>query len=169
MNPVVFSSNSDEWLTPPLIINSVIDVFERICLDPASDMLHSVPAHTHFDIETDGLCANWGMYDTVYINPPYTRNAVTKWIDKALKTYSESGNDIIMLLPARTSNKWFHKLKEQDPYICFIKGRLTFSNAANNAPFPSMVVYLGEGYEREFIEVFSSIGWVMRECSSYLV
>lgn len=47
----------------------------------------------------------------------------------------------VFLLPARTDTRWFHEIvlplaKE----IRFIKGRLKFSGAKWNAPFPSMLV-----------------------------
>ena len=46
-----------------------------------------------------------------------------------------------MLLPARTDTKWFHNYILDVAEIRFIKGRLRFSGATVNAPFPSMVVY----------------------------
>jgi hypothetical protein len=42
---------------------------------------------------------------------------------------------------ARVDTEWFSKL---DTYPrCFVRGRITFANAANPAPFPSALIYLG--------------------------
>lgn len=46
-----------------------------------------------------------------------------------------------MLIPARTDTRYFHDFiynKAKD--IRFVKGRLKFGGAKDNAPFPSMVV-----------------------------
>ena len=45
-----------------------------------------------------------------------------------------------MLIPARTDTKWFHDHVYGIAEIRFLRGRLKFSNAKYNAPFPTMVV-----------------------------
>ena len=45
-----------------------------------------------------------------------------------------------MLLPARTDTKWFHDHVYGIAEIRFLCGRIKFSNAKYNAPFPTMVV-----------------------------
>ena len=47
---------------------------------------------------------------------------------------------VVMLLPARTDTRWFHKYIYGQTEIRFIKGRLKFGEALNSAPFPSMIV-----------------------------
>lgn len=46
-----------------------------------------------------------------------------------------------MLLPARTDTRWFHEYILNKAQLTFIRGRLKFGNATNNAPFPSMLVF----------------------------
>ena len=46
----------------------------------------------------------------------------------------------VMLIPARTDTKWFHKFINKRSEVRFIKGRLKFGESQNSAPFPSMVV-----------------------------
>lgn len=65
---------------------------------------------------------------------------MVKWIEKAYKTHEEFGNTIVMLLPARTDTKAFHKFIYHKAEIRFIQGRLKFGNSKNSAPFPSMLV-----------------------------
>ena len=64
---------------------------------------------------------------------------VIEWVEKAY-TESLKGKTVVMLLPARTDTKWFHKFVLNKAEIRFIKGRLKFGDGNNSAPFPSMVV-----------------------------
>ena len=50
------------------------------------------------------------------------------------------GGVAVMLIPARTDTKAFHEYIYGKAEIRFIKGRLRFGNAQQNAPFPSMIV-----------------------------
>lgn len=47
---------------------------------------------------------------------------------------------VVMLLPARTDTRWFHKYIYGKAEVRFVRGRLKFGGAAWNAPFPSMIV-----------------------------
>lgn len=55
--------------------------------------------------------------------------------------YAMNGVTTVMLLPARTDTKWFHDyILNPKREVRYIRGRLKFGKAKNNAPFPSMVV-----------------------------
>jgi hypothetical protein len=59
------------------------------------------------------------------------------------KCYEESLKPrtvVVALIPARTDTKWFHDYVYGKAEIRFLKGRLKFGGATNNAPFPSMGV-----------------------------
>ena len=90
----------------------------------------------HYTKLEDGLIQNWDN-EIVFCNPPYGRQ-ISKWVEKA---YNSSALTV-MLLPARTDTKWFHKwiYKKDSVKVEFLKGRLKFSNSKNFAPFPSMIV-----------------------------
>jgi len=152
---VHFSSETAEWCTPGEIIERVQRVLGAIDLDPCSDSRDAphVPAQEHYTREDDGLAHLWR--GRVYLNPPYGRE-LPAWIDKLLGEYG-SGRiaEAIALLPARTDTQWFRKLRSFPR--CFLWGRLRFSEASSGAPFPSMIVYVGDRWER-FVEVFSDIG-----------
>ena len=51
----------------------------------------------------------------------------------------EKGQKVVCLLPARTDTRWWHDYCTQGE-ITFLKGRLKFSNAESNAPFPNAIV-----------------------------
>ena len=61
------------------------------------------------------------------------------WVEKCYEHYMRGGV-AVMLIPARTDTKAFHKFIYNEAEIRFIKGRLKFGKSTINAPFPSMVV-----------------------------
>ena len=152
-NNVHFSSDSHEWYTPQNIIDYTIKVFDKIDLDPCSDGAKNIPASNYFTQEDDGLKQIW--FGKVYMNPPYG-NEIGKWIHKLKESYKDEDiKEAIALVPSRTDTEWFRELKEYPR--CFIWGRLRFSNQENSAPFPSMIVYLGNNLNK-FVEIFNEIG-----------
>lgn len=157
----MFSSRTDMWATDQKFfekINNQYHFTHDVC---ATD--NNAKCNIYFTEEQNGLIQEWG--DISWCNPPYGIT-INKWIEKAYKE-SEKGKIIVMLLPARTCTKWFHKWIYRIPgvKIDFIKGRLTFGDDAywegvwetefingkenklfgkigrkNTAPFPSMLV-----------------------------
>lgn len=160
-NPVLYSSDSEEWYTPPHIIERVVSLFGSIDLDPCSNPgAPRVPAAGHFTQLDDGLSKEW--HGKVYMNPPYGREIV-KWIEYLCKQY-ESGNvtEAVALVPSRTDTAWF--LRMRDYLKCFVTGRLSFSDNETSAPFPSVAIYFGNN-KQGFIDTFSDIGDVYERCS----
>ena len=97
--------------------------------------------------ETDGLSQSWDRGGAVFCNPPYGRE-IGKWVQKAFEE-ARGGYPIVLLIPARTDTAYFHDYIYGKAEIRFVRGRLRFTdddgNAADPAPFPSMVViYNGE-------------------------
>lgn len=81
----------------------------------------------------------------MFCNPPYGRE-ITKWVRKAYEEAHKKDTLVVMLVPARTDTKWFHDYVYNRAEIRFIKGRLTFGDSTEHAPFPSVVViYRGPG------------------------
>jgi len=121
----LFSSATDEWSTPPEVY---ADLNAKFCFDFDPCPLGGTQ---------DGLASLFVPWANrrIFCNPPYGPG-VHKWLERGLEA-----DLAVFLLPARTDTRWFHdivlpKAKE----IRFIRGRLKFGNAKNNAPFPSMVV-----------------------------
>jgi len=100
---VLFSSKSDEWYTPPDFYKKLNDEFE-FTLDPCSTD-DNTKCKKHFTMKENGLLQSWGK-EIVFCNPPYSN--VSEWVEKS---YSESvnGATVVMLIPARTDTRWFHK------------------------------------------------------------
>ena len=154
---VHFSSESEEWYTPPKIIELSLKVLGEIDLDPCSDAGSNIPATNRFTKEDDGLTKPWAGH--VYMNPPYGR-AIVGWAEKLCEEYARgSVTSAIALVPARVDTDWFRLFR--DFAVCFIDGRLKFSGHENSAPFPSAVIYLGKDIE-SFNAAFSGVGdvWI---------
>lgn len=130
----IFSRGSDEWSTPKDLFDSLNEEF-HFDLDAASTDENAL-CERHFTRENDGLLQSWGGC-SVWCNPPYSN--VKYWVRKA---YNERNNakSIVLLVFSRTDTRWFHDYVYGKAEIRFIKGRLKFSGAKYNAPFPSMLI-----------------------------
>lgn len=68
---------------------------------------------------------------------PYGRQ-IRRWTEKA---WTEAPAALIVaLVPSRTDSAWWHDYVMPASEIRFLRGRLKFSGAEHNAPFPSTVV-----------------------------
>ena len=132
----MFSSKSDVWETPQGFFNALNQEF---CFDlDVCALPENAKCENFYTPEIDGLSQPWK--GNVWCNPPYGRE-ISKWVKQAhISAKTGSANLVVMLLPARTDTRWFHKYIYQKAEIRFIPGRLKFGNAKNAAPFPSMVV-----------------------------
>lgn len=132
MNEILFSSNKEDWETPQELFNELDQEF-NFTIDVCADNRNK-KCKRFYTKEENGLLQNWNN-EIVWCNPPYGRK-IGEWVKKA----EESNATVVMLLPARTDTKWFHKYIYKKAEIRFIKGRLKFGNSKNSAPFPSMIV-----------------------------
>ena len=134
MNRVVFSSKKKDWETPQNLFDELNNEFHFTVDVASSDSNYKVDKH--YTIKENGLIQDWEN-ERVWCNPPYGRK-ISEWVEKAF--YSSAL--VVMLLPARTDTKWFHKYiyNKDCAEVRFIKGRLKFGEQKNSAPFPSMIV-----------------------------
>lgn len=140
MNAALLSSKNMNWCTPQDFFDR-LDAEFHFVLDAAATE-KSAKCAKFFTPETDGLAQSWDCGGAVFCNPPYGRQ-IGKWVQKAFKE-SAGGYPIVLLIPARTDTTYFHDYIYGKAEIRFIRGRLHFTddngNAADPAPFPSMVV-----------------------------
>lgn len=137
MNEALLSSKRHDWETPQDFFNALDREF-HFTLDPCATK-ETAKCEKYYTPEENGLLKSWGG-ETVFCNPPYGRE-LPKWIEKCAVESKHA--KVVMLIPARTDTKAFHKFIYHKAEIRFIKGRLKFlvdgiEGAA--APFPSMVV-----------------------------
>lgn len=133
---VMFSSKTDLWATPQEFFDELNKEFSfslDVCALP-----ENAKCKDFYTPEVDGLSQPWT--GRVWCNPPYGRE-IGKWVTRAyLSVCSGNAELVVLLLPARTDTRWFHDYIYQKAEVRFIKGRLKFSGAKYNAPFPCMVV-----------------------------
>lgn len=135
MKEILFKNNTDEWETPKDLYDKLNEEFS-FDLDPCStDKNHKTVLY--YTKQENGLKQSWGGC-RVFCNPPYSQ--VKQWVRKAYHESHKPGTVIVMLLPARTDTKWFQDYCLHRSEVRFIRGRLKFSSAKYNAPFPSMLV-----------------------------
>lgn len=138
MDRIIYSRKSDEWETPQNLFNDLHNEFNFTLDAAASDELHKCPKY--YTIADDGLAQSW-EHERVFVNPPYSK--IATWVKKCYMEHKKHGGLIVLLIPARTDTRYFHDYIYHKAEIRFIKGRLRFSNASENAPFPSMIVIFG--------------------------
>ncbi len=131
---LMFSSNTDLWSTPQDFFEKINTVF-KFDLDVCATV-DNAKCERFFSEETNGLEQSWT--GNVWMNPPYGRG-IGEWVEKAYKSAKENGATVVCLLPARVDTSWWHDYCAKGE-IHFVKGRLKFGGAKDNAPFPNAVV-----------------------------
>lgn len=160
---VLMSSLSEEWYTPPHILERVVEFFGEIDLDPCSNSktAPNVPARCLYTKADDGLVQQWS--GRVYMNPPYGPS-IGLWTQKLLAAYASGTIEAgIALVPARTDTAWFWPFWRFT--LCFVRGRLRFGSPEgkdNSATFPSVLACVGTDRE-EFARCFGDLGHVVNE------
>ena len=134
-----YSSERDDWETPRELFDR-IDAIWHFTVDAASSDSNAL-CERHFTAESDGLSQDWGG-ERVWCNPPYGRG-IKDWIRKGFEESRKPGTVVVMLVPARTDTAWYHDYVSQADEVAYLRGRLKFSGAESNAPFPSMLVRFG--------------------------
>ena len=138
VNNVHFSSRSKTWETPDDFFRLVNRRF-RFTLDVCATP-QTAKVSRFFTPEHNGLLQSWAG-ERCWLNPPYGRGkaGIAPWIAKAHSEAAENGATVVLLLPARTDTAWWHKYVSQGE-IFFLRGRLRFKGAGEDAPFPSALV-----------------------------
>lgn len=131
---------SDRWLTPP----HIVEALGRFDLDPcAAPEPRPWPTAAHHWClpDQDGLTLAW--YGRVWLNPPYSREAV-HW----LRRLAEHGQGTALVF-ARTETSWFvETVWQKASAVLFLHGRIHFhhpdgTRAAANSGAPSVLVAYG--------------------------
>jgi site-specific DNA-methyltransferase (adenine-specific) len=141
---VMFSSKSNEWTTPKAFFDKLDKIFGPFTLDPCCDGINNLTQH-YFTEQQDGLSQSWQGH-TVFMNPPYSRGELKRWIQKAHEESQKKNTMVVALIPSRTDTKYWHEYVMKARHIMFVKGRIKFGDGTNSAPFPSAVVVFDSNY-----------------------
>ncbi len=133
----VRGKRSDEWETPPWLFRA-LDTEFRFDLDPCA-MPQNAKCAKFFSPSENGLDQSWDGH-TVFVNPPYSN--IKPWVNKALC----NDGTVVLLLPVRTDNDWFHELRQTHwAQFRFFRNRIRFledGKEQKSPRFSSMVVVL---------------------------
>jgi DNA N-6-adenine-methyltransferase (Dam) len=128
----------------------------RIKLDPCWNPNARTNPVAWFDGSegSDGLTSPWGVDGLVFVNPPYSRGQVRKWVSKAASEAEANPRmDVVMLVTCDPSTVWFHEAWRTAEAVCFVGHRLCFGGHKLAFTKPSCVFYWGErtaAFERAF-------------------
>lgn len=144
---VLFSSAKDDWQTPPELFAQLDAEFDfntdAACTPDNGLCAYQIYSALDTDWSDDGDYRNV----RVFVNPPYSRGLQGKFIAKAAEE-REKGCTTVMLIPARTDTKAYHRYiwdaSTHGPRpgieVRFLPGRIKFVGAKHGAPFPSMII-----------------------------
>lgn len=132
------AGSTDEWLTPP----SLIEALGPFDLDPCSpgDRRPWDTAAKHYSIEDDGLRQEWS--GRVWLNPPYSDAG--RWLARL----AEHGDGTALIFARTETAMFFEQVWEKATALLFLRGRLSFHHvggkrARANAGAPSVLVAYG--------------------------
>lgn len=163
------TKSRDDWETPDALIAALRREFGAFGLDPCANAENkkadnwfgpgsfrcgddgtygqtdgSHPCE-HCRPAEDGLAQPW-CWDTAYVNPPYGRGVIEKWVEKCYMEVACGRMELVVaLLPASTSAGWWHKWIMQATEVRLLRGRLTYKGATTAAPWDSVIVVWRKG------------------------
>lgn len=164
----IFSSETEEYYTPPQFIEAAREVLGIIDLDPATcEMAQKwIMAESFYTIENDGLSQKW--HGKVWLNPPYGKDEGKSnqgaWSQKLIAEY-KTGNvsEAILLVKAAVGYNWFEILWDDWP-VCFVRERLSFikedGSCSGQSKQGTAFFYFGPNVEK-FKAVFSKFGRII--------
>jgi phage N-6-adenine-methyltransferase len=158
----LWTSNKQNWNTPKWLFDK-LNAFYNFTTDPSTVEDNPLGCPIFFTPQTNGLdSSKWE--DAVYINPEYSN--IKPWVNEAYKYFTNTKNSVVLLVPSRTGNRlWQDLIFPTANLICFIRGRLRFSNNDNSAPFDSALIVYGIN-TREEQDLYREIGQVVK-CVSF--
>lgn len=130
------SSARNDWATPDYVFAPLNAEF-GFDLDPCCKAETAKCAKFFTPID-DGLSKSWAER-TVWMNPPYGRKVIDKWMDKARQSAWEEGASVVCLVPVHAGSQWFKKAMQTCDEVRFVEGRIKFVGAKHFAPFSSAV------------------------------
>ena len=156
-----------EWYTPETYLESARNVLGVIDCDPASsfEANKTVQADSYYGVDDNGLVHEWN--GNVWLNPPYARNLIGKFVSKLISEY-ESGRtqQAILLTNSATDTRWYHDAAKASSAMCLTSGRINFvidGKQMRNTPTGQTFFYFGANHEL-FSYEFHRHGLIVRPC-----
>lgn len=136
------SSATDEWLTPPAVIEALggADSFD---LDPCAPEPQPYPtAKQVYTARQNGLTLPW--HGRVYLNPPYS----PKLLQGFLARMVGHGRGTALIFARTETDAFFRFVWDEATAVLFLRGRLNFhhldgTRAKANSGAPSVLIAYG--------------------------
>lgn len=151
----------DVRLTPPDLVDAVVEAFGPISIDPASDPNGFVDAEIYLTETEDGLVTPWSGR-LAFVNPPYSD--LTQWIGRCADAYENNEVEIVIgLFPARTETTTFRNRVFGKADVLLLPRRLSFYDENRTklppAPFALMMCIWGAPKDRveRFVDLSESL------------
>ncbi len=148
-----FSSEKSDWETPPWLVDYLAEVFSwdlDVCASRGN------VCDRYYAAEDNGLEQDWS--GLCWMNPPYGRGVIGKWMAKARATGVSGDGTVVCLVPGRTAARWWQDHAPDASMIVFIRGRVKFVGATSGAPFPSVIMVFGELSDAQRAHL-AALGW----------
>jgi site-specific DNA-methyltransferase (adenine-specific) len=146
--PQAEKASSEKWQTPQWLYDKLHAEFSfNTEFDPC-------PITWREGLDPSGLDIEWPTdKGAIYVNPPYSRNKVDRWIEKAWRE-SQRGVTVVVLINATTDTEYFHDLiMPNASEVRFLRGRIKFldeqgeEHTSNRSP--SILVIFRQGGGRK--------------------
>ena len=120
-------NRTDEWYTPKWIIDALVMGEGKFDLDPCSPpkRLFEI-AGKYYTKEDNGLTKEWR--GNVWLNPPYSRKLVVKFIEKLAK----HGKGIALLFNRMDTALWHDVIFPTADAMLIMRGRVKFIDSGLN-------------------------------------
>lgn len=154
------TQTSDNWETPPWLIQEIEAEFGPITLDPCASA-DNRKSECYFDKETDGLKQPW-KGPLTFCNPPYSQ--VAAWAQKAYFEALVANTTVAFLCAARTDTRWWWRYIRHGE-VRLMQGRIRFYYNGQptkvSAPFPSALVIFRKDFSLKYSP--STVYWDLSE------
>ena len=164
----MFSSESNEYYTPPKYIEAARELMGGIDVDPASCKAaqRTVKAGVYYTKDDDGLIKKWT--GRVWLNPPYgkikNKSNQGYWGQQLLSRFKTGEvSEGVLLVRAAVGYRWFELLWDAMP-VCFVRERISFvrkdGSSAGQSKQGSVLFYIGNNVTG-FIHIFRKFGRII--------
>ena len=135
-------ARTDEWLTPPAIIDALGGA-SSFDLDPCAPIVRPwATAQRHLTVVDNGLTQPWD--GRVYLNPPYSTAVIGQWLARM----ADHNRGVALIFARTETDAFFRNVWERASALLFMRGRINFHmvdgrRAKGNAGAPTVLCAYG--------------------------
>ena len=117
-------SANDKWSTPSWLVD-LLDQEFHFTLDAAA-IPENAKCDRFFSPTEDGLQQDWSN-EVVWLNPPYNKQEIGKWVEKAYIESTTHNAVVVMLIPMWNGYAWWDEYCVKRGEIRFMQGTVSFT------------------------------------------